>query len=245
MSGNGPCRFTSLFFVRKVTIMRIFLITALLTLLAVAACQPASENATNESTANAPGAGSRTSGAADGQGDDLNEADSEANDSKPNFEKSGIQSEYTDLAENKCEDVDIDEEESWSVQSCDGVGGYQLLVSEGDLRQTIDIIAPNERKYELNFWTVVSGAFSTVGDKAEWRVKKVDGRVRPVALIVRYNVSENPENADEVTSYLTVSKITDTAACVTDVVKPVKNANQIARDLADAASDKPCLKKRK
>ena len=149
---------------------------------------------------------------------------------------------YTHLAEDTCVDTEKDESEEWSVQSCVGVGGYSLLVSEGDLRQTVDILAPDKQRFKLEYWSVVSSGFSTVGDKAEWRVIREGGRIRPIALIVRYNVNEDPEDTEKITSYLTVSKITPTGACVTDVVKPVRNANELARKIADTASDKPCLK---
>ena len=39
-----------------------------------------------------------------------------------------------------------------------------------------------------------------------------------------------------------VSKIGKSASCVTDVVLPGPKQNQIARELADAASGKPCKK---
>jgi len=155
---------------------------------------------------------------------------------------SGFESVYTDLAENKCTNLDSNEDEAWSVQSCPGFGGYGLIGKEGDLRQTIDVVAPDKTEHELELWSVVSSGFSMVGDKAEWRFRKVNGKNEPFALIIRYKVSENPEDANEVTSYLTVSKLTPTEICVTDIVKPVANANQIARDLADRSAKKPCLK---
>ncbi len=61
----------------------------------------------------------------------------------------------------------------------------------------------------------------------------------PVALIVRFNVADI-EDSTKSTSYLMVSKISKTAACVTDVVQPGANQNETARTLADAASTKPC-----
>ena len=152
---------------------------------------------------------------------------------------SKIKSVYTDLADDKCKTTKLNEEEQWSEQICEGTAGYKLEVLEGDIRQTINVIAPDKKKYELNMWGVVSSGFSSVGKKAEWRVKKEKGVVKPIALIVRYNVSENPESPEKTTSYLTVTKITKTATCITDVVKPIKNANVKARKLADASADKP------
>lgn len=52
----------------------------------------------------------------------------------------------------------------------------------------------------------------------------------------------NPEKPPPDRSYLTVSKITEDSACVTDAVKPVKNQNSEARKLADTAAGRPCLK---
>jgi len=162
-----------------------------------------------------------------------------------NSNESKIKSIYTDLAEKKCKTTTINEQEEYSVQLCDGVAGYKLEVAEGDLRQTINIIAPNGKKHELKLWSVVSPAFSSVGKKAEWRVIKEKGEIVPIALIVRFNASENPEDSSKITSYLTVSKITEGTTCVTGVVKPVKNANIKARTLADTAAKKPCVSRGK
>jgi len=64
---------------------------------------------------------------------------------------------------------------------------------------------------------------------------------KPVALIVRLNVSDNGDEKPP-TSYLIVSKISSTNACVTDIVKPGKNQNAQAQSLADKASTKQCKK---
>jgi hypothetical protein len=38
-----------------------------------------------------------------------------------------------------------------------------------------------------------------------------------------------------------VTKITEQAICVTDRIDPVPNANEKAREAADASAGKPCL----
>ncbi len=142
---------------------------------------------------------------------------------------------YTSLDTAKCKTTQSDEEEGdWYIVECQGVGGYKLELTEGDLRQTINVIAPNKKKFELNF-SQVSGGFSTVGEVAEWRLKDD----MPVALIVRFNVAD-AEDSTKNTSHLIVSKISETAACITDVVKPGAGQNEEAQKLADAASTKPC-----
>ncbi len=142
---------------------------------------------------------------------------------------------YTSLDDKKCRTIESNTGEGWYRGLCAGVGGYRLELTEGDLRQSITVISPAKKKYELGF-TRITGAFSSVGAKAEWRVK---GKT-PIALIVRFDASENPEDATKTTSYLIVSKITKTQACVTDVVKPMANQNAEAQKLADVSQTKPC-----
>ena len=88
----------------------------------------------------------------------------------------------------------------------------------------------------------MSGGFSSLGPKAEWRMALQNRKLKPVALILRYNANEDPESSTKVTSYLAVAKITPTEVCVTDKISPGPNANEDARRAADAASTKPCLK---
>lgn len=142
---------------------------------------------------------------------------------------------YTSLDTKTCKTIEqSDEGAGWYVGECKGIGGYKLEVTEGDIRQSINVIASPKKRFELNFGQV-SSAFSTVGTKAEWRMK---GKV-PVALIVRFNASD-VEDSTKSTSFLVVSKISKTESCITDVVNPGKNQNADAQKLADAAAAKSC-----
>lgn len=152
-----------------------------------------------------------------------------------------IQSVYTSLDTAKCKTLESETEGAgWYRGECKGVAGYNLQVTEGDIRQSVDVVAPNKTKYELDFIGHISSGFSAVGTKAEWRVAGAGKSAKPIALIVRFNVSENPEDSSKTTSYLVVTKITKTQICITDVVKPGAKANEEARTLADASADKPC-----
>lgn len=149
---------------------------------------------------------------------------------------------YTDLRTEKCKTIEATDEGAGSYRGeCKGIGGYKLEVLEGDIRQSINVISPSGEKSELNFWSTVSGGFSSVGEKAEWRVTGTGKKAKPYALIVRYNASENPEMPEKTTSYLVVIKLDGDSACITDIVKPTKNQNVTARKLADEAANKPCL----
>jgi hypothetical protein len=143
---------------------------------------------------------------------------------------------YTDLSEKKCKTLKSNPDEGGSyLGECPGVAGYRIQVLEGDLRQSINVIRPNKKKTELNLWNI-SGGFSSLGEQAEWRM---NGKT-PVALIVRFNVSENPEDSSKVTSYLVVIKITKDSICVTDALKPTRSHNFEARRAADRSATRSC-----
>ena len=148
---------------------------------------------------------------------------------------------YTSLEEKQCRTLKSPKSEAEDYEGrCRGVAGYSLIVTEGDLRQNVTVVTPKGAKHSLELWDVISGGFSSVGPKAEWRLAKRE----PVALIVRYNASEDPEHPEKTSSYLAVTKITPTEICVTDKISPGANANEEARRAADTAATRPCLKAR-
>jgi hypothetical protein len=151
---------------------------------------------------------------------------------------------YTSLGDKYCRKIKSAEAGDDGYEGrCPGTAGYKLLLSEGDLRQNITVITPKGTQHSLELWSVVSGGFSSLGPKAEWRLTTQKGKPVPVALILRYNASEDPESPNKLTSYLAVAKITPTEICVTEKISPGPKANEDARRAADAASSKPCLKR--
>ncbi|HEX5034929.1 MAG TPA: hypothetical protein VFW62_10635, partial [bacterium] len=97
------------------------------------------------------------------------------------------------------------------------------------------------KEHPLNYWEVITPAMSHLGDKAEWRIVKEGGKSLPKALIVR--VTTAPHLQKELkASYLAVAKIAGDAICVTDRIEPGPKANELARQAADSAAAKPCLK---
>lgn len=151
------------------------------------------------------------------------------------------QSTYTNLDGRGCRTLKSDSSGAgYYLGQCPGVAGYKLLVEEGDIRQNITVITPRGQKHSLDLWSVVGSSFSFVGKKAEWRMQKQGGKLVPVALIIRYNLS-NPEDSSKGTSYLTVSKITPAKICVTNKIPPSANANEEARRAADNSASQPCL----
>ncbi|HEX6041916.1 hypothetical protein [Longimicrobium sp.] len=150
----------------------------------------------------------------------------------------GIRSVYTSLGEADCRLVKEEEETGGTTSRCPGTAGYALLVHDYDARMSVDIVAPGGRTHELRYWGVITANFSSLGPRAEWRMRGGT----PVALIVRVNAFENPEKPDAATSYLAVAKIAGGETCVIDRIAPSANANEAARTAADQSASRPCLR---
>jgi len=146
---------------------------------------------------------------------------------------------YTPLDGPKCKTLESTSEGAGYYKGqCPGIGGYKLIIEEGDIRQNMTVITPAGKKHDLNLWSVVGSGFSNLGPRVEWRVKGKS--LIPVALIVRYNVA-NPEDSTKGTSWLVVAKITSGGICVTDKIAPGPKQNEDARIAADASGGKACL----
>lgn len=154
-------------------------------------------------------------------------------------------SRYSSLAVEDCATAPVAEEEEGRGSSslCPGLGGYRLRLEEGDTRISIDVVAPTGQTTPLDFPGVVGGGFSSLGDVAEWRFPAVGSRT-PQALIVRLNISENPERAEVTTSYLVVSRLGPGKPCVTARIAPGKGQNEAARKAADASLASSCLRRK-
>ena len=147
-----------------------------------------------------------------------------------------VASVYTGLDDKSCEKLEPDEENGvLYLGRCEGAGGYALHIIEGDLRQTVDVITPEGEVYELRLWEHFPG-FTAVGPRAEWLLKEGE----PFALIFRFNVNEDPSKSEKYTSYLMVVKISETLACVTEIIDPSKDQNEQARKAANRAPNTPC-----
>ncbi len=149
-----------------------------------------------------------------------------------------IGSVYTSLAEADCRLVKKDEETGATSSRCPGAAGHALLVHDYDARMTVDVVTPDGRTHRLRYSGVITSAFSSLGPRAEWRMR--DGK--PIALIVRVNAFENPDTPDRATSYLTVARLTAREICVTDRIPPAANANEAAQRAADQSTSRPCMR---
>jgi len=64
---------------------------------------------------------------------------------------------YTSTKTSSCRTIESSTEETGSyIGECRGVGGYKIQLLEGDIRQTLNIITPGKKKFELEFWRLYS-----------------------------------------------------------------------------------------
>ena len=148
---------------------------------------------------------------------------------------------YTDLDVKRCRTIEEEHEGYSWTKECAGVGGYRLRWLMGDERESITVVKPDGTEHPLELWSTVSPAFSSLGSRAEWRVRRRGGRVEPYALVVRFNAHENPEQ-NKTVSYLVVARLAPDKICVTEKIPPGPQANQLARRAADTSAAKPCAR---
>lgn len=154
-----------------------------------------------------------------------------------------VQSVYTDLSGKRCKKLEEDANAAgYLLEQCQGIAGYKLQVISQDDRQTVTVVKPDGSKHDLVLGVIGGGGFSGLRGKAEWRVKRERGRIIPLALIIRIDVSTDPSNPEKATSFLSVSKITPRSICLIEAIDPGPNANLEARRLADSSANKPCNK---
>jgi hypothetical protein len=143
----------------------------------------------------------------------------------------GARSLFTSLESRSCRLIEQNVEEgSYSRELCPGTAGYRLEVSESDLRQDIEVIAPDGEKSALGLSEIAArGAFNSLGGVAEWRGADA---ARPEALIVRLNVAGGPNGDEPDVSRLVVARL-KARPCVVAVVPPAPGQNERARKIAD------------
>lgn len=141
-----------------------------------------------------------------------------------------------------CVNLSDDRETGDSVKRCPGVSGLALLIHHSDDRASLSILTREKVTLPLNFWDTVTPTFSTLGPKVEWQLETVQGKRRPVAIVVRVDtVDQTGVAAPRPMSFLVVARIRNDEACVIGKI-PVKQANsaQAARTLA-SARDSKCM----
>lgn len=149
------------------------------------------------------------------------------------------QSSYTRLDAAGCRLLEQNlDEAGYSRWLCPGQAGWSVELTESDLRQDLELIAPSGQRTPLELTRrVARGAFNDLGATAEWRGPSA---ARPDTLIVRMNVAqpEHPPRPD--ISRLAVIRLT-APPCLIAIVEPGAAQNERARAVADASTRTRCL----
>jgi len=146
-----------------------------------------------------------------------------------------VDSAYTKLDLNDCSIITADD--FGATFACAGYRGIPVMVAEGDLRMFVSfgLDSLHERAAEQTL-----GPFNTTSETLEWRIANLAKGWTPYATILRYFTEDGVNLKGEV---LIVTKVEQGATCQVahiDALK-YKNANQIARDIADnLAADFDC-----
>ncbi len=159
---------------------------------------------------------------------------------------------YTDLDfEKNCTQYDTATEGDGADFVCDGYKGFPVLLSAGDLRESLFYGFPpsGDLKWES------FGGFNSTGPKIEWRLLPARGNDDPLpfATIHRWFVSDDPDDSEKKTEVLVVEKVgqpQDRSGCVVAYVvakgngdanaKARRYADEMARDFACGA-DQPAI----
>lgn len=146
---------------------------------------------------------------------------------------------YTSLQPPACKVERVDHEAGGGTSRCPGLRNYALRIQDSDARMSIDVLAPDGQSTPLKLASLAGGgAFSSLGPRAEWRL---DTEGRPAALIVRFDVFEDPDRPDHPVSYLVVSRLAPGRTCAVARVPPGADQNQRAREIADGVARMRCL----
>lgn len=147
---------------------------------------------------------------------------------------------YTSVHDSTCVIYDAaslhkEPEIDFLTQECAGLGGYQVMISGGDLRYPLHLVY-NGKEIELSR----VGAFHQVGSKQiEWLFNRVDKKAVYKALIHRINYSD-PSGTKDLTM-LIVTKLAGENTCPVAVVTASADMNKKARAIAEKADLMSCL----
>lgn len=123
---------------------------------------------------------------------------------------------YTSLTGSGCKTVELGDELGSTRTTCEGVKPYQLIVTDSDARQMLDVADAQGKPSGCN-WRRRSAPLSDLGATIEWW----PGEATPTALTTRFNAYEHPEQPDRPTPTRVVAKLkAGQGSCVTEVIPP-------------------------
>jgi len=147
------------------------------------------------------------------------------------------ESSYTSIAQKDCQTLESDN--LGSIEECESFAGMKVIVIEGDTKQGI-ILTRDNKRYELDFGSLVSQGFISLNSDLEWRYKLQEFD-NPRAMILRLEVNEDEDDVEKVTPYALVSKITEKEICIVGKVQIEENQDKLVHLMVEKAYEMPCI----
>ena len=147
-----------------------------------------------------------------------------------------IVSTYTSTAPKDCRVLRGGGENDGEVRACKGPSGLAVVVSEGDLRETVSAgrsVRVAEGEPAAKAWF---GPFNSTTNTIEWRSH---GKAKPFAMIQRWHLADNDDNGKDnrpiAKPMLVVTRLQPGKVCHVAYVDVQANpdANELAREAAD------------
>ena len=145
---------------------------------------------------------------------------------------SEVKSIYTKIDLKKCRQTQKPDSQVFEgAWACKGIAGYDVFLTAADAREMVSF-----GKTDANNCAGLKtfGGFNAAGATVEWRVKSG----KPLAAILRWTVSIDPEDSTKKATWLVVNKLDKGASCQMHYVAgSFPNANEAARKAGDEKSE--------
>lgn len=138
---------------------------------------------------------------------------------------------HTAVSAGDCVVLRTDDETGATEERCPGHGGFDLIVSYDDQRQSVSLVDHEGNVYPLDIWTIVAEAFASLGPSAEWYGPA--GSDASDSLIVEVREARGPV-------HFAVAKVAPPTVCLVGNLTGADAKNQAVR-MAARASSLPCL----
>lgn len=120
------------------------------------------------------------------------------------------------------------------TQECPGLGGYQVMISGGDLRYPMSLVFGGKEIKLTNL-----GGFHQAYGEVTWLYTRVGGQVIYKSLIHR--VDYNDPDKEEALRMLVITKLDKENTCAVATVQEAPDMEEQARALAEKADSLSCL----
>lgn len=142
-----------------------------------------------------------------------------------------LESAYTKIKIESC--ATLSEHELGATWKCPGFAGVPVFVAESDLRFFVSYGANGT---EEKAFQVTPPNFNSINETLEWRYETTGGKRMPLATILRFFIDREGQNKRG--QVLIVTRLGTNSTCHIAYIdaRARKNANALARDIADTRS---------